>query len=797
MVFPASPSNGDLHTSLSSVQYRFDASTGTWQIVSSSANGNIIYSNTTPTASDGNDGEYWYNITTNMYYGPKAAGAWPAATNTIGTGYYFAATTTSSGSDYVIATTTPKMNATGPVSGSILITSFNTTSTTTTPKLSVSGGAGITITKGDATALAVGDITGGNRLLLLYDSGLAKWLALMDLTAGRPVGVSSAVGDGNVIYANVAPSASNGQDGDYWYNTLTNQYYGPKAAGSWSAASTTMGCDFYNGKDLGGTGAAYTCTTLPGQTGTFRDGAVLVATIGATSTSTAPTLAANGGTARTIKGPAGLALAVGDLVAAHKVVFIYDSATNTWSAQIDLTTGSIIGASAATGNVIYTTTAPTTANAGDYYCNTDTNKWYIRSGAAWVATTNPANEYYNGGTTGGTGAAYTATTMPKLTDNPADGAILVVKMNVVNTSTTPTIALNSGTARTIRDASGNALAAGDLPASAIILMRWDSATSRWWALLNLSTGKTVGLTGSNTIIGTAAPVATDGQNGDYFHDRTNNKWYGPKASGAWPAELTTMGSDFYNLNISAGSATAYTSSSPRPDMANTGPRDGSVAIMTMHATNTGTNPTLTVSGGTARGMRRGGGTNLLAGDLILNHDIMMLYDATNNVWRCVFDLTAGAAIGSGTYSGKLLASGTVTAAAGATIADITGLAGWYRLLIMVTDDSGTNFCYPALRFSSDNGATFDTTGYFSYTTVAGTTTNRIAMGSDGTNLYKIGESYIDGFSTTSGVTVGADKPYGAGSNSDAVTRNALRIFNGSTTLSATFTYRLYGILKDF
>ena len=49
-----------------------------------------------------------------------------------------------------------------------------------------------------------------------------------------------------------------------------------------------------------------------------------------------------------------------------------------------------------------------------------------------------------------------------------------------------------------------------------------------------------GAAGATIVNGQAAPTAQDGQDGDYFYDQANTTFFGPKASGAWPATGVQM-----------------------------------------------------------------------------------------------------------------------------------------------------------------------------------------------------------------------------------------------------------------
>lgn len=470
-----------------------------------------------------------------------------------------------------------------------------------------------------------------------------------DAATGTITVSASAVGTSNVIFGTGAPASAAGSNGDYYFAIDTNAWYGPKSAGLWPATTLSIGNDFYNGGATAGTGAAYSIASPRPKVPAAgpNDNAILMFAPHTSNTSTTPTLMLSAGTARTIVSADGSALAAGDLISGHTIMAFYDTTTNTWRAAFDLSSGKAIGVKSA--NVIIASVAPVSTNGsdGDYWFNGLSNTWYVKAAGAWAVTTDFGSDWYNGGTTAGTGAAYTALARPLVpAAGPRDNSVVVVQIATANTSTAPTIAFNGGTARTIVDALGNALAVGDLIAGHTVLMFFDSTTSKWRASTDLSSGKTIGVNTANTLIGVAAPAAADGNNGDYWFNILTNTWYGPKASGAWPAATTNLGSDYYNAGVLAGSATAMTGAACRPLVPAAGPRDNAMLIATIGTTNTTSAPTLTLNGGTARTICRSNGTSALAvGDLVAGHVVSFHWDAANLKWCADYDLTDNLPIG--------------------------------------------------------------------------------------------------------------------------------------------------------
>jgi len=91
---------------------------------------------------------------------------------------------------------------------------------------------------------------------------------------------------------------------------------------------------------------------------------------------------------------------------------------------------------------------------------------------------------------GGTVDAITATYSPAVT--LSNGTVVLLEAAGANTSTTPTFAPNSLTAKTIVKGSNAALAAGDIPgANAWVLLMYDSSLDKW-VLLNPATFRNIG-----------------------------------------------------------------------------------------------------------------------------------------------------------------------------------------------------------------------------------------------------------------------------------------------------------------
>ncbi len=98
----------------------------------------------------------------------------------------------------------------------------------------------------------------------------------------------------------------------------------------------------------------------------------------------------------------------------------------------------------------------------------------------------------------GSTTAYTATLAPAPTSQ-TDGMVVYLKMDIANTTTTPTLAVNGLTARTIVKRNGSALAVGDIGAGMMCTFIYDLTNTRWVLQSPVSTAP---ITDYNDIVNT-------------------------------------------------------------------------------------------------------------------------------------------------------------------------------------------------------------------------------------------------------------------------------------------------------
>jgi len=336
-----------------------------------------------------------------------------------------------------------------------------------------------------------------NALLYLRDSPTpGDWST--GVAFGGPDGA-----DGNTILSGIVdPVIGDGVDGDFFLNTVTYDFFGPKAT-TWPAGVSIKG--------------------TPGDPGT--DGNTIL------YDTQDPTTEGNDG----------------DFFINTATDFIFGPKATTWPAGTDLK-----GADGVDGNtILYGVVNPTTeGNDGDFYINTTTDFIFGPKGESVPGTWPP-------GTTLGGADGEDGNTILYGTDDPTtegkDGDFYI------NTATSfifgpkgvPTPGVwPAGT--TLGGADGNTILYGNVDpttegndgdyyinnATDFIFGPKGVPTPGVWP-----TGTTLGGADGNTILyGPDDPVA-EGKDGDFYINTTTDYIFGPKALGSWPAGTDLRGED--------------------------------------------------------------------------------------------------------------------------------------------------------------------------------------------------------------------------------------------------------------
>ena len=148
-------------------------------------NGTAVLNGTTaPTSIIGVNGDFYINTATNLLYGPKTGGAWPAGTSLVG----------------------PQ----GPI--------------------------GLTGTTGPTGPAGAQGIQG-----LIGATGPQGPIGLTGATGATGPQGSAGTNGTAVLNGTTAPTSTIGVNGDFYINTATNLLYGPKAGGAWSAGTSLVG----------------------------------------------------------------------------------------------------------------------------------------------------------------------------------------------------------------------------------------------------------------------------------------------------------------------------------------------------------------------------------------------------------------------------------------------------------------------------------------------------------------------------------------------------------------------------
>lgn len=203
---------------------------GSWQSATSftgpaGADGKTILNGTSnPGSGIGNDGDFYLNTSTNLLFGPKAAGAWGSGVSLVGP-----------------AGATGATGATGPTGAA--------------------GTNGKTILNGTTNPIAGNGVDGDFYLntttkQLFGPKTAGTWGSGTSLIG--PTGSTGATGAAGtngktILNGTTNPTAGTGTDGDFYINTATNQIFGPKTSGVWGSGTSMVGSGITNGTAAGNT----------------------------------------------------------------------------------------------------------------------------------------------------------------------------------------------------------------------------------------------------------------------------------------------------------------------------------------------------------------------------------------------------------------------------------------------------------------------------------------------------------------------------------------------------------------
>ena len=209
----------------------------------------ILTTSGAPSDISGVNGDYAYDPSAKIMYGPKSSGTWPAGISLAGsTGATGAAGTngntiintvgapsngTGSNGDFAIDTVNKVMY--GPKSGSVWpagVSFSGSNGANGNTILSTSGApSNASGTNGDYAYDSTAKIMYGPKSGGVWPAGVSL--------AG-PTGPTGPSGN-TILSGSGAPSAGTGVNGDFYFRTSDSTFYGPKAAGSWPAPISMVG----------------------------------------------------------------------------------------------------------------------------------------------------------------------------------------------------------------------------------------------------------------------------------------------------------------------------------------------------------------------------------------------------------------------------------------------------------------------------------------------------------------------------------------------------------------------------
>ena len=358
--------------------------------------------------------------------------------------------------------------------------------------------------------------------------------------------------DGNTVLSGAgAPGAGTGNDGDFYIDTSNNDIYGPKTSGSWGSGTSLIGPSGANGTDGadGADGADGTNATITGASATgLSAGSTPTVTLGGTAS--ARTFAfgipagadgadgADGSDGVNGQDGAAATISVGTVTtgSAGSSATVTNSGTSS-AATFDFTipkgdTGSdgANGQDGADGQDGAAATiavgSVTTGAAGSSASVTNSGT----SSAATFDFTIPKGDTGQAGVDGADGA------------NGADGADGADGKTILNGANAPQSSDGNQGDFWIETSNSRLYGpkgASSWPAGYVDLIGTAGADGADGADGANGTNGTDGADGKTILNGSGAP-STEGSDGDFWIDTTNDRLYGPKASGSWPATYVDL-----------------------------------------------------------------------------------------------------------------------------------------------------------------------------------------------------------------------------------------------------------------
>jgi hypothetical protein len=492
----------------------------------------------------------------------------------------------------------------------------NLANTTTTPTINLNSLGAKTITKYGTTVLAAGDLSTTAVAVLIYDGTEFQLVNPQTATSGLP-------------------------------SIAAHTFLGNNSGSTATAAADSIGAqDSGPGRYASGAGSVNVLTaTLSPAVTSYTSGLEVLVLPNLANTTTTPTINLNGLGAKNITRFGTNVLSAGDLSTTALADLIYDG-----------TEFQLMNPQTATGGL------PSIA-AHTFLGNPGASSATAAATAIGPQDSGPPRYAAAAGSVN----ALTATMVPAVTSY-VTGLEVVILPNLANTTTTPTVNLNSLGAVTITKLGTSPLAAGDISTTALADLIYDGTE---FQLMNPQTSNTTG--GANGMTAWGAGSGTEPA-----LPASSNGWMAPPSGGTscvgqLPATITAgfaryatpgtvqgvcasqLSSALINLNDLTGIYAAGGGSANAQTVTVTPAATSLVAGLHVQwlptAANTTTTPTLAVSGLTAKTITKCGTSALAASDLTTTAIASATYDGTE--WQLGNPQAAGCgSSGSGTPGGS-------------------------------------------------------------------------------------------------------------------------------------------------
>lgn len=195
----------------------------------------LLVGSGSPLAATGNNGQYYLNVVDWTFWGPKAAGAWPASGKTISRMASSGVTVDVGTTNFQVVADILRLRGDSSDVGVDIIDPASEV------RIGQASSAALRVFQTSAPGSAAVYVEAP-----AHDAGVAANNAIHIIgrsTTGKLVLYPlSGSGSGNTILSGASnPASGTGSDGDFYINTSSYTIFGPKAAGAWPAGVSLVG----------------------------------------------------------------------------------------------------------------------------------------------------------------------------------------------------------------------------------------------------------------------------------------------------------------------------------------------------------------------------------------------------------------------------------------------------------------------------------------------------------------------------------------------------------------------------